>query len=226
MSNSVIPTAPMYGSIVDNSSEVISFPQTHIPVTGGIVSGALILPGMPYTATLDETSAQFVTLTKSERYVTLSVPASTTTERTITVTVTQNGHTKAVELTQAGISTSGFFVNYEVIALAAAADSTGTLNVTAPVGHHIEIFTGCPWAELAAPAAAGTPSVDVTPEINIVPVAGVISYTVTATSANTPADTTDKTTTAPARQANVVVRDITTGEELNVILLQAGGQNA
>jgi len=189
----------MYGSIVDNSSEVIAFPQTYIPVTGGIVSGALVLPGVPYTATLDETSAQFVTLTKSERYVTVAVPASTTTARTITITVTQNGHTKAVELTQAGLSASGFFVNYEVIALAAAVDSTGTLSVTAPVGHHIEIFTGCPWAELTAPAATGTPSVDVTPGICIVPTTGEITYTVKATSANTPADVTDKATTAPAR---------------------------
>lgn len=226
MSNSAIPTAPMYGSIVDNSSKVISFPQTHIPVTGGIVSGALILPGVPYTATLDETSAQFATLIKSDRYVTVSVPASNTTERTITVTVTQNENTKTVELTQAGISVYGFFVHYEVTALAAAKDSTGDLNVYAPVGHHIEVVTGCPWAELTAPAATGTPSVDVTPEIGIVPTTGVITYTVTATSANTPADVTDKTTTAPARQANVVVRDITTGEELNVILLQAGGKNA
>lgn len=227
MSNSAIPTAPMYGSIIDNSSEVISFPQTHIPVTGGSVSGALILPGVPYTATLDATSAQFATLTTSDRYVTVSVPASNApTERTITVTVTQNGNTKAVALKQASISVYGFFVHYEVTALAAAKDSTGELNVYAPVGHHIEVVTGCPWAELAAPAAAGTPSVAVTPEINIVPTTGVITYTVTATSANAPADATDKTTTAPARQANVVVRDITTGEELNVILLQAGGKNA
>lgn len=216
----------MYGSIIDNSSEVISFPQTHIPVTGSIVSGALVLPGVPYTATLDATSAQFAKLIKSDRYVTVVVPASTTTERTITVTVTQNGNTKAVELTQAGISTYGFYVQYEVTALAAAKDSTGELNVYAPVGHHIEVVTGCPWAKLAAPAATGTPSVDVTPEINIVPATGVITYTVTTTSANTPANAADKTTTAPARQANVVVRDITTGEELNVILLQAGGKNA
>lgn len=226
MSNSAIPTAPMYGSIVDNSSEVISFPQTHIPVTGGIVSGALVLPGVPYTAKLDDTSAQFATLTKSDRYVTVAVPASDTSQRTITVTVTQNGNTKTVNLTQAGISMYGFFVAYEVTALAAAKGSTGDISVSAPVGHHIEVVTGCPWAELTAPEAEGTPSVDVTPGICIVPTTGVISYTVTATSANTPADETDKETTAPARQANVVVRDITTGEELNVILLQAGGKNA
>lgn len=226
MSNSVIPTAPMYGSIVDNSSEVIAFPQTNIPVTGGIISGALVLPGVPYTATLDEDSAKFATLIKSERYVTVAVPASDTSQRTITVTVTQNGNTKEVALTQAGISMYGFFVTYEVTALAAAEGSTGNIAVSAPVGHHIEVVTGCPWAELTAPAATGTPSVDVTPGICIVPVEGAITYSVKATSANTPADKTDKTTTAPARQANVVVRDITTGEELNVILLQAGGKNA
>lgn len=226
MSNSVIPTAPMYGSIIDNSSEVISFPQTHIPVTGGIVSGALVLPGVPYTATLDENSVKFAKLIKSERYVTVAVPASDTSQRTITVIVTQNGNTKEVALTQAGISMYGFFVTYEVTALAAAEGSTGDIAVSAPVGHHIEVVTGCPWAELTAPAATGTPSVDVTPGICIVPTTGVITYAVKATSANTPADKTDKTTTAPARQANVVVRDITTGEELNVILLQAGGKNA
>lgn len=226
MSNSAIPTAPMYGSIVDNSSEVIAFPQTNIPVTGGIVSGALVLPGVPYTATLDEASAKFAKLIKSERYVTVAVPASDTSQRTITVTVTQNGNTKEVALTQAGISMYGFFVTYEVTALAAAEGSTGDISVSAPVGHHIEVVTGCPWAELTAPAATGTPSVDVTPGICIVPVEGAITYSAKATSANTPADKTDKTTTAPARQANVVVRDITTGEELNVILLQAGGKNA
>lgn len=227
MSNSAIPTAPMYGSIVDNSSEVIAFPQTNIPVTGGIVSGALVLPGVPYTATLDEASAKFAKLIKSERYVTVAVPASDTSQRTIKVTVTQNGNTKEVTLTQAGISMYGFFVTYEVTALAAAEGSTGDIAVSAPVGHHIEVVTGCPWAELTAPAATGTPSVDdVTPGICIVPVEGVITYTAKSTSANTPADKTDKTTTAPARQANVVVRDITTGEELNVILLQAGGKNA
>lgn len=226
MSNSAIPTAPMYGSIVDNSSEVIAFPQTNIPVTGGIVSGALILPGVPYTATLDEDSTKFATLIKSERYVTVAVPASDTSRRTITVTVTQNGNTKEVALTQAGTSFCGFYVSWEVTALAAAEGSTGELSVCAPVGHHIEVVTGCPWAELTAPAATGTPSVDVTPGICIVPVEGAITYAVKAISANTPADKTDKTTMAPARQANVVVRDITTGEELNVILLQAGGKNA
>ena len=215
MSNSVIPTAPMYGSIVDNSSEVIAFPQTHIPVTGGIVSGTLVLPGVPYTATLDATSAKYATLIKSDKYVTVSVPASDTSQRTITVTVTQNGNTKTVNLTQAGVNTLGFFVSYDVTALAATSGSTETMSVYAPVGHHIEVVTGCPWAELAASSADG-----------IVPTTGAITYTVTATSANTPADKTDKTTTAPARQANVIVRDITTGEELNVILLQAGGKNA
>lgn len=226
MSNSVIPTAPMYGSIVDNSSEVISFPQTQIPVTGGVVSGALVLPGVPYTATLDTASAKFATLTTSDRYVTVAVPASNTSKRTITVTVTQNGNTKTVSLEQPGTSFCGFYVSWEVTALAAAEGSTGELSVYAPVGHHIEVVTGCPWATLTAPAAEGTPSVDVTPEICIVPATGAITYAVTATSANTPADKTDKTTTAPARQANVVVRDITTGDELNVILLQAGGKNA
>jgi archaellum component FlaF (FlaF/FlaG flagellin family) len=217
----------MYGAVVDNSSEVISFPQTNIPVTGGIVSGALAHPGVPYTATLDATSAQFATLTKSDRYVTVSVPASDTSKRKITVTVTQNGHTEEVELEQAGISMHGFFVTYEVTALAAAEGSTGDIAVSAPVGHHIEVVTGCPWAKLTAPAATGTPSVaGVTPGICIVPAEGAITYSVKATSANTPADKTDKKTTAPARQANVVVRDITTGDELNVILLQAGGKNA
>lgn len=225
MSNSAIPTTPMYGSIVDNSSEVISFPQTHIPVTGGIVSGALVLPGVPYTATLDATSAKFATLIKSDRYVTVDVPASDTSQRTITVTVTQNGNTKAVTLTQAGASFCGFYARWEVTALTASKGSTNEISVSAPVGHHIEVVTGCPWAELTAPEAEGTPSVDVTPGICIVPATGVITYTVTATSANTPADETDKTTIAPARQANVTIRDITTGEELNVILLQAGDNN-
>lgn len=214
MSNSVIPTAPSYGSIVDNSSEVITFPQTYIPVTGGVVSGALVCPGVPYTAELDATSKQYATLITSDKYVTVSVPASNTTQRKLTVTVTQNGNTKTTELTQAGVNALGFFVSYDVTALAAASGSTGTMSVYAPVGHHLEVVSGCPWAKFTASAA------------NIVPTAGVIVYTVTATSANTPADKTDKTNTAPARQANVVVRDITTGEELNVILLQAGGKNA
>lgn len=228
MSNSVIPTAPMYGAIVDNSSEVISFPQTTIPAAGGIVSGALVCPGVPYTASLDATSAKYATVSASEKYVTVVVPANATgATRTLKLTITQHGESKEVTFTQINSASSGFLAMPSVLPLGATVGATAEIALNAAPTHHFEIVCGATWMTASAPAAdAGIVDSGLTPAINVVPAIGGTTITVKATAANTPADKKDKTTTAPDRQSTIVIRNLTTGEEISVLVVQAGGKNA
>ena len=194
--------------MADETVIIASFPQTTVPATGGVVSGQIVQQGAPIKAT---SSAAYTKVIKNtDQYVTVEVPANFGAERTFTVTLTQFGETQTVTFTQLTASfTTGFSVQYGTVELNAT-EASGSVTITAEPTHHYEVVKGVSWLNI------GTAS-------GIAPASGTVTLTITAEDNITP-----KTADAPApvRQTTVLVRDITTGEVVSVLVAQKGGQVA
>lgn len=208
---------------------VASFPQTALPATGGVVSGRIVNQGAPIKAT---STADYTKVIKNnDQYITVEVPANFGAERTFTVTLTQFGKTQTVTFKQLTASfTPGFAVQYGAVELNATSAS-GSITITAMPTHHYEVVKSASWLKLET--AAGftwdknhgdvTSEGAVTIGSGIVPASGTVTLTVTADNNETPATA---EAPAPTRQTTVIVRDITTGEVVSVLISQKGGQAA
>lgn len=192
--------------MADETVIIAAFPQTTIPATGGVVSGQIVHQGAPIGAT---SSANYTKVVKdTDQYVTIEVPANFGAERTFTVTLTQFGETQTVTFTQLTASfTPGFSVQYGAVELNAT-EASGSITIKAIPTHHYEVVKSVSWMQ------TGTAS-------GIVPASGTIEVAITAEDNEAPA-TADAPT--PARQTTVLVRDITTGEVVSVLISQKGGQ--
>lgn len=192
--------------MANDSVIIAAFPQTTIPATGGVVSGQIVHQGAPIGAT---SSANYTKVIKdTDQYVTVEVPANFGAERTFTVTLTQFGETQTVTFTQLTASfTTGFAVQYGAVELNAT-EASGAITIKAIPTHHYEVVKSASWMQ------TGTAS-------GIVPASGTIEVAITADDNEAPA-TADAPT--PARQTTVLVRDITTGEVVSVLISQKGGQ--
>ena len=189
---------------------IASFPQTIVPATGGVVSGQIVHQGSPIDATSSAAYAKVIKNT--DQYITVEVPANFGAERTFTVTLTQFGNTQTVTFRQ----------------LTAA---SGSITIVSTATHHYEVVKSVSWLQIKT--ATGftwdedhgdvTTEGTVTIGSGITPASGTVTLTITAEDNVTP-KTADAP--APARQTTVLVRDITTGEVVSVLVAQKGGQAA
>ena len=150
---------------------------------------------------------------------------------TFTVTLTQFGNTQTVTFKQlTAASTTGFSVTYGAVELNATAAS-GSITIVAAPTHHYELVKSVSWLKIETSTGFTwdedhgdvTTEGTVTIGSGIAPASGTVTLTVTAEDNITP-----KTADAPApvRQTTVLVRDITTGEVVSVLVAQKGGQAA
>lgn len=214
--------------MADETVIIASFPQTTVPATGGIVSGQIVHQGAPIGAT---SSADYTKVIKNtDQYITIEVPANFGAERTFTVTLEQFGETQTVTFTQlTAAPATGLSIASGVIELDAT-EATGSINISSTPTHHYEVVKSVSWLKVETvtgftwdedhgdvTAEKGT----VTIGSGIVPATGSVELTVTAEDNEAPA-TADAPT--PARQTTVLVRNITTGEVVSVLVSQKGGQ--
>lgn len=216
--------------MADETVIIASFPQTTVPATGGIVSGQIVHQGAPIGAT---SSAAYTKVIKNtDQYITVEVPANFGVERTFTVTLTQFGETQTVTFTQlTAAPATGLSVASGVVELNATG-ATGTINISSTPAHHYEVVKSVSWLQIKTAAGFiwdedhGDVTVEkgtVTIGSGIVPASGAVALTITAEDNITP-----KTADAPApvRQTTVLIRNITTGEVVSVLVSQKGGQAA
>lgn len=215
--------------MADETVIIASFPQTTVPATGGVVSGQIVHQGAPISATSSAAYAKVIKNT--DQYITVEVPANFGAERTFTVTLTQFGNTQTVTFKQlTAASTTGFSVTYGAVELNATAAS-GSITIVAAPTHHYELVKSVSWLKIETSTGFTwdedhgdvTTEGTVTIGSGIAPASGTVTLTVTAEDNITP-----KTADAPApvRQTTVLVRDITTGEVVSVLVAQKGGQAA
>lgn len=214
--------------MADETVIIASFPQTTIPATGGVVSGQIVHQGAPIEATSSEDYATVIK--NNDQYITVEVPANFGAQRTFTVTLEQFGVEQTVTFTQlTAASTPGFAVMYGAVELNAT-EASGSITVVAMPTHHYEVVKSVSWLkiETAAGYIWDEDHGDVTAEqgtvtigSGIVPASGTVALTITAEDNETPATAEDP---APARQTTVLVRNITTGEVVSVLISQKGGQ--
>lgn len=214
--------------MADETVIIASFPQTTIPATGGIVSGQIVQQGAPIEATSSEDYAKVIKNT--DQYITVEVPANFGVQRTFTVTLEQFGAEQTVTFTQpTAASTPGFAVMYGAVELNATSAS-GSITIVATPTHHYEVVKSVSWLQIKTAAGYiwdenhGDVTVEkgaVTIGSGIVPESGSVALAITAEDNITPA-TADAP--APARQTTVLVRNITTGEVVSVLVAQKGGQ--
>lgn len=213
--------------MADETVIIASFPQTTIPATGGVVSGQIVQQGAPIEAT---SSANYTKVIKNnDQYITIEVPANFGIQRTFTVTLEQFGAEQTVTFTQLTATATGFAVASEVVELDAT-EATGAINIVAIPTHHYEVVKSVSWLQIKTAAGFiwdedhGDVTVEkgtVTTGSGIVPASGTVTLAVTAEDNEAPA-TADAPT--PARQTTVLVRNITTGEVVSVLISQQGGQ--
>ena len=215
--------------MADETVIIASFPQTTVPTTGGIVSGQIVHQGAPIKAT---SSADYAKVIKNtDQYITVEVPANFGVERTFTVTLEQFGETQTVTFTQPTAAYApGFSVMYGAVELDAT-EASDSITILSMPTHHYEVVKSASWLkiETATGFTWDEDHGDVTSEgtvtigSGIVPAGGTVNLTVTAEDNVTPSTA---EAPAPARQTTVLVRNITTGEVVSVLVAQKGGKAA
>lgn len=214
--------------MADETVIIASFPQTTVPATGGVVSGQIVHQGAPIGAT---SSANYTKVIKNtDQYITVEVPANVGAQRTFTVTLEQFGETQTVTFTQlTAAPATGLSVASGVVELNAT-EATGTINILSTPTHHYEVVKSVSWLQIKTSAGYiwDENHSDVTVEkgtvtigSGIVPASGAVALTITAEDNEAPA-TADAPT--PARQTTILVRNVTTGEVVSVLVSQKGGQ--
>lgn len=206
------------------SATIVTFAKTEIPAEGGYVSGLILHQDQPISATITGAWAEVVV--NSNQYITVQAPIATAPNNTATLTITQNGATQTVTITQPTPLTqfAGFYANPKAVNLAATS-ATETVTLGGTPSHHYEITHGAEWLTIGVETTAEDKSTYYAASGIIPGSTAMQTVTVIATD-NLVEDTTDTTTTAPQRTAEVTVRNLTTGEVLTLHIIQAGGKRS
>lgn len=206
------------------SATIVTFAKTEIPAEGGYVSGLILHQDQPISATITGNWAKVII--NSNQYITVQAPIATVPTNTATLTITQNGATQKVTITQPTpvSQLAGFYTTQKAVSLNAT-NATTTITFGGTPSHHYEITHGAEWLTIGVATTAEDKSTYYAASGIIPGGTALQTITIKATD-NLVEDTTDTTTTAPQRTAEATIRNLTTGEVLTLHIVQAGGKRS